>query len=38
MLVRRVYLGLWSLTVVGGVIKRYSYFLVPYITAEKTRT
>ncbi len=34
MLVRRVYLGLWSLTVVGGVIKRYSYFLVPYITAE----
>lgn len=26
--------SLWSLTIIGGVIKRYSYFLVPYITAE----
>ena len=25
---------LWTLTVVGGVIKHYSYFLVPYIVAE----
>ena len=25
---------LWSLTIVGGVIKHYSYFLVPYIAAE----
>ena len=25
---------LWSLTLIGGVIKRYSYFLVPYIAAE----
>ena len=25
---------LWSLTIIGGIIKRYSYFLVPYITAE----
>ncbi len=25
---------LWSLTIVGGIIKRYSYYLVPYITAE----
>lgn len=24
----------WSFTVIGGIIKRYSYFLVPYITAE----
>ncbi|MDE6957371.1 MAG: DUF975 family protein [Lachnospiraceae bacterium] len=24
----------WSLTIIGGVIKRYSYFLVPYIVAE----
>lgn len=24
----------WSLTVIGGIIKRYSYFLVPYIVAE----
>lgn len=25
---------LWMLTVVGGVIKHYAYFLVPFITAE----
>lgn len=25
---------LWSLTIIGGVIKHYSYFLVPYIAAE----
>ena len=25
---------LWSLTIIGGVIKYYSYFLVPYIAAE----
>lgn len=25
---------LWSLTIVGGVIKRYSYYMVPYIVAE----
>lgn len=25
---------LWSLTIVGGIIKRYSYYLVPFITAE----
>ena len=25
---------LWCLTLVGGVVKRYSYFLVPYIVAE----
>lgn len=25
---------LWSLTIVGGFIKHYSYFLVPYILAE----
>ena len=25
---------MWSLTVVGAVVKRYSYFLVPYIVAE----
>ena len=29
-----VFYVLWSLTIVGGVIKRYSYFLVPYIAAE----
>ena len=25
---------LWLLTIVGGIIKHYSYFMVPYITAE----
>ena len=34
MLVKEVLLLLWSLTIVGGVIKRYSYFMVPYIVAE----
>ena len=29
-----IYETLWSLTIVGGIIKRYSYFLVPYIIAE----
>ena len=31
---RAIYLFFWSLTLVGGVIKRYSYFLVPYLLAE----
>ena len=34
MLVKTVYETLWMLTVVGYVIKIYSYFLVPYIMAE----
>lgn len=25
---------LWNLTIIGGVIKHYSYFFVPYILAE----
>lgn len=25
---------LWTFTIVGGIIKRYSYFMVPYIVAE----
>lgn len=29
-----LYQMLWALTVAGGIIKRYSYFLVPYIAAE----
>ena len=32
--VTSVYQVLWSLTIVGGIIKKYSYFLVPYIVAE----
>lgn len=31
---RWLYLFLWSLTIVGGFIKRYSYMMVPYIVAE----
>jgi hypothetical protein len=34
MLVRKIYLCLWWLTVVGGIIKSYSYRLVPIILAE----
>lgn len=34
MLVVNVYQVLWNLTVVGGVIKYYSYYMVPYIVAE----
>lgn len=34
MLKTSIYEILWTFTIVGGVIKRYSYFLVPYIVAE----
>lgn len=34
MFVRHIFQLLWSLTIVGGVIKRYSYYMVPYIMAE----
>lgn len=34
LLLRAVYEFLWSLTIVGGLIKYYSYFLVPFIVAE----
>ncbi len=34
MLTVSVYQILWYLTIAGGVIKRYSYFLTPYIAAE----
>lgn len=29
-----LFLSLWSLTIIGGIIKRYSYYMVPYIVAE----
>ena len=28
------FLALWSLTIIGGIIKHYSYYMVPYIIAE----
>lgn len=34
MLVLTVYQILWDLTIIGGIIKHYSYFMVPYILAE----
>lgn len=34
MFITFVYEFFWSLTIIGGFIKRYSYFLVPYILAE----
>ncbi|MBR3134677.1 MAG: DUF975 family protein [Clostridia bacterium] len=33
-LLKDVYKLLWSLTIVGGIIKHYSYLMVEYITAE----
>ena len=34
MLVQYVFYCLWTLTIVGALIKRYSYWAVPYIVAE----
>ncbi len=34
MFVTSVFHMLWCLTIVGGIIKEYSYFMVPYIVAE----
>ncbi len=34
MFVKYIFYSLWSLTIAGIVIKRYSYYLVPYIAAE----
>ena len=37
MFVKSVYSILWGVTIIGGVIKRYSYYLVPYILAENPK-
>lgn len=34
MLKKTIYIGLWMFTVIGGIIKAYSYRMVPYIAAE----
>ena len=34
MMLTSLYQFLWDLTIIGGVIKHYSYLLVPYIIAE----
>nr|WP_317282912.1 DUF975 family protein [uncultured Sellimonas sp.] len=31
---RSVFIFLWDLTIIGGIIKRYSYKMIPYILAE----
>ena len=36
-LVTTIYLFFWSLTIVGGFIKTYAYYMVPYILAENPR-
>ena len=37
MFVKSVYSVLWGATIIGGVIKHYSYYLVPYILAENPK-
>lgn len=34
LLLQSAYLFFWSLTIIGGIVKRYSYGMVPYIIAE----
>ena len=34
MMRRSIYTYLWDLTIIGGIIKRYSYKMIPYIMAE----
>ena len=34
MFLRYIYTLLWTLTIVGGIIKHFSYFMVPFIVAE----
>lgn len=38
MLFKYLYQVLWNLTIVGGIIKRYEYMLIPYIIAENPET
>lgn len=38
MFLKSLFLYLWSLTIVGGLIKRYSYYMIPYIMAENPET
>lgn len=35
-LLRNIYKDLWNLTIIGGIIKEYSYKMVPFIIAENT--
>lgn len=33
-LVKNIYLLLWDLTIIGGIIKHYQYLMLPYVLAE----
>lgn len=37
MFIRDIRLFLWSLTIIGGAVKYYTYMMVPYIAAENPR-
>lgn len=37
MIIKEVYNFLWLLTIVGGIYKYYSYFMIPYILAENPK-
>lgn len=34
MFAKVLFTGLWALTIVGGFVKHYSYYMIPYIVAE----
>lgn len=36
-LVKNIYQFLWSLTIIGGIIKYYEYFMIPYLLAENPK-
>jgi hypothetical protein len=38
MFLNEIYKMLWNLTIVGGIIKNYSYKMVQYIIAENPNT
>lgn len=33
-MIKNIYQFLWSITIVGGIIKHYEYFMIPYVLAE----
>jgi hypothetical protein len=37
MFLRNIYTWLWYLTIIGGIIKRYEYRMIPYILAENPK-
>ncbi|MCF0121544.1 MAG: DUF975 family protein [Oscillospiraceae bacterium] len=37
MFLKWLFKKLWDFTIIGGIIKRYSYYLVPYIVAENPK-